>query len=234
MALAMRPAPVMAAKEQKDFSPYVSNGGTVAAIAGKDFVVVAGDTRMSTGYSILSRDVPKLYELTPHCVLATAGMQAESLTLRKVLNARATQYNFQHHKEISAPSVAQLLSNTLYYKRFFPYYTFNVLAGVDEKGAGACWGYDAVGSFERIPYGVTGSASALMTSIFDNQVGQKQVYVPERDKPKQDLSVETVKNLMKDAFVAAGERDIYTGDMVDIWVVTAKGVERERMPLRKD
>jgi hypothetical protein len=37
-------------------------------------------------------------------------------------------------------------------------------------GKGAVFGYDAVGSYERVPYVVTGSGSALMTSIFDNQV----------------------------------------------------------------
>jgi 20S proteasome alpha/beta subunit len=54
-------------------------------------------------------------------------MQAEIQTLRKVLHAKSTQYEQKHGKKITAPSVAQMLGNTLYYKRFFPYYTFNVV-----------------------------------------------------------------------------------------------------------
>lgn len=155
---------------QHRFSPYVTNGGTVVGIRGEDFCVIAGDTRMSSGYSILSRDVSKIHKLTDHCVLGTAGMQAEAATLRKVLDYKVTFYNHQHHQELAAPGVAQMLSNTLYYKRFFPYYTFNVVGGVDENGKGVCYGYDAIGSFESVPYVVTGSGSALITSILDNQV----------------------------------------------------------------
>lgn len=37
------------------FNPYQLNYGTVVAVAGKDFVVVGGDTRLSEGYSIITR-----------------------------------------------------------------------------------------------------------------------------------------------------------------------------------
>jgi len=38
------------------FNPYTLNYGTVVGIAGEDFVVVAGDTRLSEGYSIVTRN----------------------------------------------------------------------------------------------------------------------------------------------------------------------------------
>lgn len=45
------------------FSPYSDNGGTILAIAGKDFSVIAGDTRQSEGYSIQTRYARKVWQL---------------------------------------------------------------------------------------------------------------------------------------------------------------------------
>lgn len=200
------------------------------AIAGPDFVVVGGDTRLSNGgYSIQSRNVPKLFGITDRCCLATSGMQADAATLRKVLNYHTTMYKHTHQKDISTPAVSQMLSNTLYHKRFFPYYTFNLVCGVDAKGVGKVYGYDAIGSFEEIPYGCVGSSMHLITSLLDNQVGFKT-----QPTNRKVLSLEETVSLMKDALTCAGERDIYTGDEADIWIITAAGTQKTKFALKKD
>ena len=61
------------------WSPYDDNGGTTVAVAGEDFCIVAATTRMSTGYSILTREQSMIKVLNDKTVLASAGMQASAL-----------------------------------------------------------------------------------------------------------------------------------------------------------
>jgi len=48
---------------EQAFNPYTENGGTILAIAGADFSVIAGDTRQSEGYNIQTRYAPKVFRL---------------------------------------------------------------------------------------------------------------------------------------------------------------------------
>lgn len=61
---------------------------TTVCIAGDDFAIAAGCTRMSTGYEILSRSQGKLLQLSDKTVLASVGCQADITTLNKVLITR--------------------------------------------------------------------------------------------------------------------------------------------------
>jgi hypothetical protein len=71
---------------------------------------------------------------TDKCVIASAGCQVDMKALQKLLQSCNVMFQHNHGKPMSCKGAAQLLSNTLYYKRFFPYYTFNLCAGLDEEG----------------------------------------------------------------------------------------------------
>lgn len=79
---------VTAVPYQHGFSPYDFNGGTVAAVAGTDYCVVAADTRLSSGYEIKSRNVTKLHAVTGKCVLASSGCKTDVDQLRSVLDIK--------------------------------------------------------------------------------------------------------------------------------------------------
>lgn len=143
---------------------------TVLAIAGDDYCLVAADTRQSEGYSINCRFFPKAHKLSNKTVLATAFMAADCSNLVMRLKQRMQVYQEAHNKVMSTTSIGQLISTMLYHKRFFPYYVFNVLGGLDEEGRGCVYSYDPVGNVERKTFTSAGSASSLIQPFLDNQV----------------------------------------------------------------
>ncbi|KAF1876527.1 hypothetical protein Lal_00021241 [Lupinus albus] len=257
-------------KQHANWSPYDNNGGSCVAIAGSDYCVIAADTRLSTGYNILTRDYSKISQLAEKSVMASSGFQADVKALQKQLSARhlvspnlsyATEveyyltyagfksgetvvlnqnhsapliYQHQHNKQMSCPAMAQLLSNTLYYKRFFPYYAFNVLGGLDNEGKGCVFTYDAVGSYERVGYSSQGSGSTLIMPFLDNQLkSPSPLLLPAQDAVTPLSEAEAIA-LVKTVFASATERDIYTGDKLEVVTLNASGIHREYMDLRRD
>merc|ERR1719335_212299 len=220
---------------EQRFYPYDYNGGTVLAVAGKDFAIVAGDTRMSTGFNIKSRNVSKIYKINSKTVLGTGGFRGDIVTLQKLLRAKVTQYEHQHGETILPHAVAQNLANTLYGRRFFPYYTWNVLAGLDQEGVGVVYSYDPVGNYERVRVSVTGSGESLIQPLLDNQLERQHQALGAKPPPLHiDLELDDAIDLVKDAFVSAGQRDIKTGDTVEICVITAAGAKIISYPINHD
>ncbi|PAA54026.1 hypothetical protein BOX15_Mlig015406g1 [Macrostomum lignano] len=217
------------------FSPYSMNGGTLLGIAGNDYCLVASDTRLCEAdyYMIYSRRHPHIWQMTPSVLVGGVGFQGDCLTFMKMMQTKVKLYQYEFGRSPDTSAIAQMISIALYNRRFFPYYVYNMVAGLDAEGRGALYTYDPVGNVERALYRAEGNASAILQPFLDNQIGRKNqgdVAGPgDLALPKEDA----VK-LAHDIFISAAERDICCGDGVVIQVVTAAGVENYNYQLRKD
>lgn len=224
---------------------YTDNGGSTLGITGKDFAILAGDTRSTSGYSINTRFAPKVFRIgdddDTRIVLSVVGFAADGNALKERLDAIVKMYKYQHGKAIGVKACAQRLSTILYQKRFFPYYVHAILGGLDEDGRGALYSYDPVGSYEREQCRAAGAAASLIMPFLDNQVNYKNQHQPGSGeghnlKPREvtDLPRDTVVKLVKDAFTSATERHIEVGDGLQMLIITKEGIEETYTPLKRD
>ncbi|XP_031350552.1 proteasome subunit beta type-1-like [Photinus pyralis] len=215
------------------FHPYEYNGGTVTAIAGADYAVIAADTRLSSGsfpFAIYTREQKKLFQLTEKTIIGFSGCWCDVVTFRRIMQAQMQSYRLQHNKTMSVTAIAQLASTLMYYKRFFPFWMSTVLAGLDDDGAGCVFGYDPLGFYERRSYACAGSGGKYIYSFFDSWIARKDVTCAHAEV----MGLEDAIEITKDAYISASERDIFTGDSVQIRIVDENGVDYDEINLRKD
>lgn len=189
---------------------------------------------MSSDLRIMSRAKTKLLKVTDKAIFAASGFDGDLTQMQKTLQARAIRYQHRHGREMGVSALAQMVSTILYYRRFFPLYCFCLVAGVDYDGTGAVYSFDAIGSKERTTYHAAGTGAALIKPVLDNQL---QAPSPLLHPPRgggNALEKEGAIDVLKDCFAGAGERDIFTGDSVELLVVDPSGVRSECLPLKGD
>jgi 20S proteasome subunit beta 6 len=257
------------------FDPYQLNGGLVSAVAAKDFVVIASDTRFmgEGGYDIVSRDHiesrlwmagdnshnlqnsmadddeffkgqryaslrPMQAFVLPQSptFVGTAGCNADCEALKRIVQAdlRSAVYfgECTAHPHPPVDQVATLLSQILYSRRTFPFYSFCVVGGLadsdsdDEDSAGGhVYVYDAIGSYERVAVASSGTGRELLQPILDRKF---RTIAPRKVSPMMtsttvpaqvDCTAEEAVSIIIDAYRSVSEREIGVGDNLIICVV---------------
>ena len=120
---------------------------------------------------VLDRNTFKIHRLNKNTFILSSGMYADVMNLWKKLDTQISLYKLNNGGELSSPSIANMVSRVLYEKRFFPFYTFNLVAGFDRERKPRIWGYDAVGSYGEQSMGSMGSAQMFMIPYLDQMVG---------------------------------------------------------------
>ena len=126
--------------------------------------------RINRDYMILSRGITKIHKLGDRTYILSSGMFADYQNFWKLLDSRLSWYKMNHGTDLSSTAIASLVSRMLYEKRFFPFYSFNLVVGFDDEEKAVVWKYDAIGSYGKVTYGVDGTSKTFLLPFLDNQV----------------------------------------------------------------
>ena len=93
------------------------------------------------------------------------------------------------------------------------------------------YGYDAIGSYGSDKALAQGSGAHMIIPFLDAEVTG---YNNPKHSEKPPLTVNSAVELVHTAFKSCAERDIYTGDKLEILIVTKDGIQKEWRQLRRD
>jgi len=100
-------------------------------MSGKNCIAVACDTRFGIRQQTVATDMPKVFRMTDKCFVGLTGLTTDVQTLKEKLQYRINLYQLKEEREMKPTVVANLLSTLLYEKRFGPYFTEPVIAGLE-------------------------------------------------------------------------------------------------------
>jgi len=218
-----------ALKKCSDFQFYQNNGGTILAIGSKNFSIIASDTRFLLGMAIPHRKTSRIVKISSNIVLATSGMFVDLFYLQNLIQKGIKSFKKENSTICLISSCAFYLSYILYCRRFFPFYTFNILSGLEMNREGCVFSYDAIGSFEKNYISCVGNAQTQIQPILDGIFQKKSL-----EEYIDTISIYKIRNLVKHIFLKISNRNINVGDGLQLFIVTKKGIFLENNLLKYD
>jgi len=182
---------------------------TAIGIKTKDGVVLAAERRLSYGDFVLSKSARKVFKLGRFGI-AGAGIVGDIQTLTRIMNVEIKYYEMYNSRKISARAAAKLLSVILYQNKVLPYISELLFGGVDEDGP-KLFILDPIGSLIEDSYAAVGSGARVAIGVLEAEYNES-------------LTSEAAKELAIKSMKSAVERDVMSGDGIDILIINKNNI----------
>jgi len=190
-------------------------GATTIGVVCSDGVILASEKRVSYGYMVVSRVGKKVFKITDRIGAACAGLVSDMQILAREMEAYANLFSLDTGRPMPVKSAAKLMSNLLFNRRLVPLITQTLIGGIDEEGA-SLYALDILGSLIPDKFAAVGSGAAIAVGVLEEGF-------------KENMPVEEAKALVMRAVKSAVSRDIMSGDGVDFFTITKKGIKEESL-----
>ncbi|WP_144903009.1 archaeal proteasome endopeptidase complex subunit beta [Halobellus captivus] len=184
-------------------------GTTTVGLKTSEGVVLATDMRASLGHMVSSKNVQKVEEIHPTGALTIAGSVSAAQSLISSIRAEVRLYEARRGEDMSMQALSTLLGNFLRSGAF--YIVQPILGGVDDEGP-HIYSIDPAGSILEEEYTVTGSGSQYALGVLEQEYDD-------------ELTIDEAKTVAARAIESAVERDLASGNGINVCVVTEDGVD---------
>jgi proteasome beta subunit len=185
-------------------------GATAVGITFDGGVVFASEKRIAYGNFLVSKTTKKTFPLTDKVGATIAGLVADMQILVLQIKALAKVRKMELKRDVPPNSIAKMMSNLMYERRFFPFLTQIIVGGVVDKPV--IYTLDPLGSVLPDEYAAVGTGAESALGVLDQQFKEGM-----KEKEAVDLAVKSVK--------AATMRDSFSGDGIDVLVITKEGTK---------
>ncbi len=185
-------------------------GATAVGITYDGGLVLASEKRIAFGNFLVSKSTKKTFEITPKVGATCAGLVADMQILSLQIAALAKIRKMELKREVPPNSVAKMMSNMMYERRYFPLLTQVIVGGVVDKPV--LYTLDPLGSVLPDEYAAVGTGAEMALGVLDPQF-------------KQNMTEDEAVDLAKKAVRSASLRDSASGDGLDIMVITKDGIK---------
>ena len=131
-------------------------GATAVGITFDGGVVFASEKRIAYGNFLVSKNTKKTYSLTDKVGTSVAGLVADMQILVLQIKALAKIRKMELKRDVPQNSIAKMMSNMMYERRFFPLLTQVIVGGV--VGKPSIFTLDPLGSVLPDDYAEIGRA----------------------------------------------------------------------------
>ncbi len=185
-------------------------GATAVGITFDGGVVFASEKRIAYGNFLVSKTTKKTFTLTDKVGTSVAGLVADMQILVLQIKALAKIRKMELKRDVPQNSIAKMMSNMMYERRFFPLLTQVIVGGV--VGKPTIYTLDPLGSVLPDEYAAVGTGAEMALGVLDHQFKENM-----SEKDATDLAIKSVK--------AATMRDSFSGDGIDVLVITKQGAK---------
>jgi len=185
-------------------------GATAVGITFDGGVVFASEKRIAFGNFLVSKSTKKTFPITSKVGATCAGLVADMQILTLQISALAKIRKMEIKRDVPPNTIAKMMSNMMYERRYFPLLTQVIVGGVVDKPI--MYTLDPLGSVLPDKYAAVGTGAEMALGVLDPQF-------------KSNMTKDEAIDLAKRAVRSAILRDSASGDGLDVLVITNTGTE---------